>query len=146
MAGIARSARAGSSHAWPSTRSETSTATSHGADMMRCECAMERRLLGAPAGVKKWPPVTSPASRRAAGSLAAQQCRFNGFRDEFNQERPPARCPRSADTGSMLRPLPREMPAQLPSPEYPDRFEVRCVSGNGSIRWWNGCWVNVSTV
>jgi putative transposase len=28
---------------------------------------------------------------------------------------------------------------------YPDRFEVRYVSGNGGIRWRRG-WVNVSTV
>ena len=28
---------------------------------------------------------------------------------------------------------------------YPDRFEVRYVSGNGGIRW-NRDWVNVSTV
>jgi hypothetical protein len=39
----------------------------------------------------------------------------------------------------------REMPAQLPALEYPDRFEVRYVSANGGIRW-NCRWVNVSTV
>jgi hypothetical protein len=27
------------------------------------------------------------------------------------------------------------MPHKLPPLEYPDRFEVRCVSANGGIRW-----------
>ncbi len=37
------------------------------------------------------------------------------------------------------------MPDRVPPLEYPDRFEVRYVSGNGGIRW-NSRWVNVSTV
>ena len=37
------------------------------------------------------------------------------------------------------------MPAKLRPLEYPDRFEVRLVSGTGGIRW-NRRWVNVSTV
>src|SRR5712692_3915873 len=84
------------------------------------------------------------ALNSTAGSLAAQQRRFNTFREEFNQERPhealdqqtPASCYATST---------REMPAQLPALEYPDRFEVRYVSANGGIRW-NCRWVNVSTV
>jgi hypothetical protein len=30
---------------------------------------------------------------------------------------------------------PRSMPDRLPPLEYPDRFEVRYVNGNGGIRW-----------
>src|SRR5215210_4730671 len=40
---------------------------------------------------------------------------------------------------------PREMPNKFEPFVYPDRFEVRYVSGNGGIRW-NRDWVNVSTV
>ena len=83
-------------------------------------------------------------TRPAASSLGAQQRRFNGFREEFNHERPhealdqqtPATC---------YHPSPRPMPDRLPPLEYPDRFEVRYVSANGGIRW-NRRWVNVSTV
>jgi transposase InsO family protein len=83
-------------------------------------------------------------TRPAAGSLGAQQRRFNAFREEFNHERPhealdqqtPATC---------YHPSPRPMPDRLPPLEYPDRFEVRYVSANGGIRW-NRRWVNVSTV
>ena len=44
----------------------------------------------------------------------------------------------------MHRPSPRPMPAKLPEMSYPDRFEVRYVSGNGGIRWHEH-WVNVSS-
>jgi putative transposase len=88
--------------------------------------------------------LKAETARPAAGSLAAQQRRFNAFRDEFNYERPhealdqqtPAACYRQS---------PREMPSTLPPLEYPDRFEVRYVSANGGIRW-NCDWVNVSIV
>jgi putative transposase len=88
--------------------------------------------------------LKAETTRPAAGSLAAQQRRFNGFREEFNHERPhealdqetPAAC---------YEPSPRSMPDRLPPLEYPDRFEVRYVSANGGIRW-NNQWVNVSTV
>ena len=88
--------------------------------------------------------LKAETTRPAAGSLAAQQRKFNCFRDEFNHERPhealdlqtPASC-YSAST--------REMPNKLLPFEYPDRFEVRYVSANGGMRW-NRDWVNVSTV
>jgi transposase InsO family protein len=88
--------------------------------------------------------LKAATTRPAAGSLGAQQRRFNAFREEFNQVRPhealaqqtPATC---------YHPSPRPMPDRLPPLEYPDRFEVRYVSANGGIRW-NHRWVNVSTV
>ena len=84
------------------------------------------------------------STRPPAGSLAAQQRKFNAFQEEFNKERPhealdmqtPASCYQSS---------PREMPSKLPQLEYPDRFEVRYVSANGGIRW-NHKWVCVSIV
>jgi transposase InsO family protein len=88
--------------------------------------------------------LKAATTRPAAGSLGAQQRRFNTFREEFNHVRPhealaqqtPAAC---------YHPSPRPMPDRLPPLEYPDRFEVRYVSANGGIRW-NHRWVNVSTV
>ena len=46
---------------------------------------------------------------------------------------------------ALYNPSPREMPNRLPPLEYPDRFEVRYVSGNGGVRW-NGRWLCVSIV
>ena len=88
--------------------------------------------------------LKAATTRPAAGSLGAQQRRFNAFREAFNHVRPhealeqqtPAAC---------YHPSPRPMPDRLPPLEYPDRFEVRYVSANGGIRW-NHRWVNVSTV
>ena len=88
--------------------------------------------------------LKAATTRPAAGSLSAQQPRFNAFREEFNHVRPhealaqqtPATC---------YHPSPRPMPDRLPPLDYPDRFEVRYVSANGGIRW-NHRWVNVSTV
>jgi len=88
--------------------------------------------------------LKAETTRPAAGNLAAQQRRFNRFREEFNHERPhealdqetPASCYVAAE---------RPMPDRLPPLEYPDRFEVRYVSANGGIRW-NSRWGAVSIV
>ena len=88
--------------------------------------------------------LKADTARPPAGSMAAQQRRFNAFLDEFNNERPhealdmrtPAACYQTS---------PRQMPDKLPPLEYPDRFEVRYVSTNGGIRW-DHAWVCVSTV
>ena len=80
----------------------------------------------------------------AAGSLAAQQRRFNIFREEFNEVRPHEALDQATPAASYAV-SPRPMPDRLPSLQYPDRFEVRYVSANGGIRW-NRRWVNVSTV
>jgi len=88
--------------------------------------------------------LKAETTRPAAGSLAAQQRKFNRFREEFNNERPhealDQQTPASCYSASQ-----REMPNKLPALEYPDRFEVRYVSANGGIRW-NRDWVNVSIV
>ena len=83
-------------------------------------------------------------TRPAAGSLSAQQRKFNHFRDEFNNERPHEALDLQTPA-SQYQPSLREMPNKIPPLEYPDRFEVRYVSGNGGIRW-NRSWVNVSSV
>lgn len=86
--------------------------------------------------------LKAEATKPAAGSLAAQQRKFNRFREEFNHERPHEALDQQTP-GSIYQASTREMPNKLPPLEYPDRFEVRYVSANGGIRW-NAQWVNVS--
>jgi len=88
--------------------------------------------------------LKAEATRPAAASLAAQQRKFNTFRQEFNNERPHEALDQQTPA-SHYRPSNREMPSKLPPLVYPDRFEVRYVSANGGIRWNRG-WINVSTV
>jgi len=83
-------------------------------------------------------------TRPPAGSLPAQQRKFNVFIDEFNNERPHEALDQQTPA-SCYQPSVREMPGKIPPLVYPDRFEVRYVSANGGIRW-NRDWVNVSTV
>jgi putative transposase len=77
-----------------------------------------------------------------AANARAQQRRFNAFRHEFNEVRPHEALEMSTPA-QMHRPSPRPMPQRLPPMTYPDRFEVRLVSGNGGIRWHKH-WVGVS--
>ncbi|MGH7194182.1 MAG: integrase core domain-containing protein, partial [Candidatus Saccharimonadales bacterium] len=66
--------------------------------------------------------LKADTTRPPAGSMAAQQRRFNAFLDVFNNERPhealdmqtPAAC---------YAPSPRPMPDKIPPLEYPNRFE-----------------------
>ena len=88
--------------------------------------------------------LKAETTRPAAGSNAAQQRRFNPWRDEFNNVRPHEALDMETPA-SCYQPSPRPMPDKIPPLEYPDRFEVRYVSTNGGIRW-NHAWVNVSTV
>jgi putative transposase len=88
--------------------------------------------------------LKAETTRPAAGSLGAQQRRFNRFREIFNNERPhealDMRTPAEVYSPSF-----RPFPEKIPSLVYPDRFEVRYVSANGAIRW-NSDWVQVSIV
>jgi len=77
--------------------------------------------------------LKAEATRPSAGSLAAQQRRFNRFRTEYNEERPHEALDQQTPA-SVYEHSPREMPAKLPPLEYPDRFEVRYFSANGGIR------------
>jgi len=88
--------------------------------------------------------LKAETTRPAAASLAAQQRKFNRFREEFNQQRPHEALDQQTPA-SCYSASPREMPSKLPPLEYPDRFEVRYVSANGGIRWKKD-WINVSTV
>ena len=88
--------------------------------------------------------LKNETTRPPAGSLGAQQRKFNVFVEEFNNERPHEALDQQTPA-SCYQPSRREMPNKLPPLVYPDRFEVRYVSANGGIRW-NRDWVNVSTV
>lgn len=77
--------------------------------------------------------LKAETTRPAAGSLAVQQRRFNGFRHEFNHDRPHEAL-EQATPASCYAPSSRPMPERLPPLAYRDRFKVRYVSANGGIR------------
>ena len=83
-------------------------------------------------------------TRPPAGSLRAQQNKFNAFCAEFNNDRPHEALKMHTPV-SVHQPSRREMPRRILPLEYPAHFETRYVSANGGIRW-NGDWVNVSSV
>jgi transposase InsO family protein len=89
--------------------------------------------------------LKAETTRPPAHSLPAQQRKFNIFINEFNHERPHEALDQQTPDACYDR-SPRKMPAKIKPFVYPDRFEVRYVSGNGGIRWKNRHWVNVSTV
>ena len=88
--------------------------------------------------------LKAEATKPPPGNLAAQQRKFNRFREGFNHERPHEALDQQT-TASVYQSSPREMPDKRPPLEYPDRFELRYVSTNGGIRC-NRDWVNVSIV
>jgi len=71
-----------------------------------------------------------------AQTLRSQQCLFDRFRREFNEERPhkalEMRTPASAYVPSS-----REYPEQLADVEYGDDVEIRRVKSNGVFTWSN---------
>jgi transposase InsO family protein len=73
-------------------------------------------------------------TRPPQATLAAQQLRFDAFRQEYNDERPHAallgRVPTSVYTASL-----RPYPACLAKPEYSGHLEVRQVSNSGMFRF-----------
>jgi putative transposase len=69
-----------------------------------------------------------------AGSLRAQQRAFDGFRREFNEERPHEALDQRPPS-SCYEPSPRELPTRLPEVEYPDEWVTRAVRGAGQMKW-----------
>jgi transposase InsO family protein len=70
-----------------------------------------------------------------AGSLAAQQERFDCFRREYNQERPHEALGQQTPA-SVYEASRREYPERLPQPRgYPESWDKRSVRHNGEIRW-----------
>jgi transposase InsO family protein len=67
-------------------------------------------------------------------SMRAQQCAFDRFRREYNEQRPHQHLDgdRPADR---YRASPRPYPRRLPEIDYPSGFERRTVHTAGQIRW-----------
>lgn len=78
--------------------------------------------------------LKAEATRPPSGNLAAQQVRFNRFRQEYNEDRPHEALAQETPA-SVYRPSSRTLPRTLPPLEYPGHFEVRLVSRNSGIRW-----------
>lgn len=77
--------------------------------------------------------LKAATTRPPAGTMAAQQRCFDGFRREFNEERPhealEMKCPAELYSSS-----PRSHPDPAPEMTYPGHYEVRRVNPNGEIR------------
>jgi putative transposase len=73
-------------------------------------------------------------TRPAAKNARAQQGKFTTFIRTFNEVRPHEALDMEVPA-NLYEVSPRAMPEKLITPEYPDRFEKRKVSGNGAMRW-----------
>jgi len=77
--------------------------------------------------------LKAETTRPPGEDMAEQEDRFDGFRYEFDYERPHAAlsldCPCEHYT-----PSPRVMPKALPEPSYPGHYELRRVRHNGEIK------------
>jgi putative transposase len=87
--------------------------------------------------------LKAEATEPPGTNAAAQQKKFNVFRQEYNEVRPHEALEMSTPA-QVHQSSPRQMPRRLPEMVYPDRFELRYVSANGGIRWRKQ-WVNVSS-
>jgi putative transposase len=88
--------------------------------------------------------LKAETTRPSAGSLRAQQRRFDAFRHTFNEVRPHEALGQRRPA-TLYTPSDRLYVPQRPPITYPEHFEVRRVSTNGGIRW-NRRWVNVSHI
>ncbi len=73
-------------------------------------------------------------SRPPAANAAEQQARFDGFRNEYNQERPHEALDQCTPL-SRYRHSQRPMPERLEDPWYDAEHQVRRVRHAGEIRW-----------
>ena len=77
---------------------------------------------------------TLEAMRPPEPDRAAQQRRFVKFTRDYNEERPHEALGQRPPA-SVYRPSPRQMPRQLPKPNYAAEAAVRKVRSNGEIKW-----------
>jgi putative transposase len=78
--------------------------------------------------------LKAEATRPPEASLAPQQCRFDGFRREFNDERPHEALDQYTPS-SIYRGSTRPYPESLLTPEYPAHYERRKIDGNGHFKF-----------
>lgn len=86
--------------------------------------------------------LTRQATRPPQATLRSQQRVLNTFRHNYNWVRPHEAL-NGALPSDLYAPSPRPHPRRLKPITYPDHYEIRLVSRNGGIRWFNQ-WVNVS--
>jgi putative transposase len=80
--------------------------------------------------------------RPPAATSRKQQVRFDGFRREYNEERPHESL-QDRPPSTLYVASSREMPRRLVPPHYPDVFQTRKVAASGRIRW-NGTHVTIN--
>jgi transposase InsO family protein len=73
-------------------------------------------------------------TKPVAPDLPGQQAVFEGFRQEYNEDRPHEALGQQPPA-SAYAPSPREYSSRLLSPEYGADWVVRAVRSNGEIRW-----------
>lgn len=88
--------------------------------------------------------LKAETTRPPEATRPAQQQRFDGFRKEFNTERPHEALAMATPASLYVR-SPRPMPEHLPDPRYAGHLEVRRVGKSGSFRW-RGRFVFLTTV
>src|SRR5256712_5193003 len=88
--------------------------------------------------------LKAETARPPRRTLAAQQRRFDWFRQRYNAERPHEALGQCLPA-SLYQASPRPYPPTLLPITYPGHYEVRRVSRNGGIRLGSR-WVNVSHV
>jgi transposase InsO family protein len=76
--------------------------------------------------------LKAETTRPPAGDLAAQQERFDAFRQDFNEERPHEALGQ-IPPAALHTPSPRPLPETVVPPAYPGHFEVRIVQPGGTI-------------
>jgi len=72
--------------------------------------------------------------RPPAANLRAQQLRFNGFIEQYNEDRPHEAL-ENATPSSRYAPSMRSYPSRLPTLQYPEELLTRKVTASGRIRW-----------
>lgn len=80
--------------------------------------------------------LKAETTRPPEAHLAAQQARFDQFREEYNTVRPHAALDGRTPSAVYL-PSERRYPEHLPEPEYPKHFLLRRVSRAGNFRMHN---------
>jgi putative transposase len=78
--------------------------------------------------------LKAETTRPPAQNLKLQQERFNGFRDEYNQERPHEAIEMQTPS-SIWRPSSRPLPAELKGPQYPGHWVVKRVDQTGTVNF-----------
>jgi putative transposase len=71
-----------------------------------------------------------------SANLRRQQQAFDGFREEYNEQRPHEALEMKTP-GEFYQPSCRAYPSRLAEPEYGNGWEVRRVMECGRIRWWS---------